>query len=406
MNDLFTLAFRNIFRNSRRSLLTVVMVLIAVMVIVLSSSFLSGMLSNMVEEFIRSSGHVRITTKDHDIQERKLSLYGGISNYSNYKKAIGNGARTVVGRLKFGSYIFKGDDYKEALGYGVEDNDFQNLKLGQITYQGQPLRPGSRDEILIGRQLAASLGLRIGDQVMLLVSTYYNSTWALNFKVVGFFDKQSSSANKSFYISLAAAQELLDMADMVTEIMVFGSKISATNEAAKILSGLKTIKELQGMDLKRWDEVGMAQALVKMLTLIYTVMQMIFVVLAGLGIANTMMMAIFERKPEIGLLKSLGMREQKIVNLFLMEGSLLGLLGTFIGLVFGGVGAYLMATKGINLGNSFEGLPFGIGNILYGGLNIGIFVKGLVLGFVAAFLATLVPVLSVVKIKPSEALRG
>jgi putative ABC transport system permease protein len=408
MTDLFKLAVRNIMRNTRRSLLTVMMTFISVTFVIVSSSFLTGMFSNLLSESIRSTGHVQITTQDHDIQERKMSLTGSIGGYGRIRAAIVKVAKVnaVVGRLRFGSLIFKGDEWKEALGYGIEAPDVRLLRLKDVVYQGHPVRPNAKDEIIIGRLLAESLKLKIGDRVTLMARTLYNSTWALNFRVVGFFDRQNKVANRSYYITLPIAQELLDMNDRVTEMMVFGKSIGEEDDSVAIIKNLRELKAVKGLAIRCWDEIGVAAASMKMLSGLYTIMQLIFIVLAGLGIANTMMMAVFERKSEIGLLKSLGMRDKVIGRLFIIEGVLMGLVGTVIGLLVGGVLAYLMATKGINLGESFTGLPMMIGRIVYGGFNIGIFIKGLVLGIGAAFLATCIPVKRIIRIKPSEALKG
>lgn len=408
MSDLLKFAVRNIMRNFHRSLLTIIMSLIAVIIVILSSSFLAGMFANILSESIRSTGHVRITAKDHDFEERKMSLAGNITGFQRFKTAMANLPKVdaVVGRLRFGSYVYKADERKEAIGYGIEPEDIDLLRLKEVVYEGRPLRPNARDEVIMGRVIAESLGLKLGDQVTMMVRTLYNSTWALNFKVVGFFDRQNKLANRSFYIALPVAQELVDMNDKVTEIMVFGKSIGQQDDSAAIVKSIQESQLAKGFLVHRWDEIGASATLMKMLNGVYTIMQLIFILLAGLGIANTMMMAVFERKKEIGLLKSLGMRDKMISRLFITEGVLLGLAGTVIGMVIGGFLAYLLATRGINLGDSFKGLPVTIGRVVYGGFNFVIFLKAFLLGILGAFFATRIPVRRIIRIKPSEALRG
>jgi putative ABC transport system permease protein len=405
MSDLLKIAFRNIFRNSRRSLLTVIISFLGIFILMLSSSFLGGLFDGILGESIKSTGHVRITSPDYDIKERMMSLTGNVPDFKRIKQEIlkVNGVTIAAGRLKFPCLMYKGDEYKEGLGFGIENEDLKNLNFKNYTYQGRLLNPGNKNEIVIGRDLAQSLHLKIDDEVTILSRTLYNSTYALNYRVIGLFDMQNGRLNKGFYISLASAQELLDMADRVTEILVFG-KTSA--QAGTLISQFRNISGFKELQLKPWNQIGFAPIFTGIVTIVSTILQLIFVILAGLGIANTMMMAVFERKGEIGLLKSMGMHDNEITALFTIEGFILGFIGTALGLLCGGTGAYLLSKYGINLGGSLAGLPMMIvTQMIYGVFNLGIFLKSIVLGLAAAVLASLIPALNGVRLKPTEALR-
>jgi putative ABC transport system permease protein len=406
MGDLLKIAFRNIFRNLRRSALTIVISFLGVFILMVSSSFLGGMFNNLLGESIKTTGHVRITSADYETKERMMSLAGNIPDFGRRKETILKvpGVVTVVGRLRFPSLIYQasGDANKEGLGYGIEKEDLRQLNFTNYIYQGRLLKPGARDEIMVGRQLAESLSLKTGDEVTLLSRTLYNSTYALNYRVVGLFDMQNGKLNKTFYISLASAQELLDMADRVSEILVYGE---SSDKAAALLGRLKNMPGIEGFSLKRWDQIGFAPIFTGIVTVISTIMQLVFIFLAALGIANTMMMAVFERKGEIGLLKSMGMYEPEIITLFTIEGFFLGFMGIVLGLAGGGLAAFLLSKYGINLGSSLEGMPMVVANMIYGIFTFGIFLKGLILGLVAAVFASLLPALNGVRLKPTEALR-
>ncbi len=406
MSDLFKIAFRNIFRNLRRSVLTIIISFLGVFVLMMSSSFLGGMFNNLLSESIKTTGHVRITSADYETKERMMSLTGNVTDFEQQKKDVSKvpGVVTVVGRLRFPSLVYQasGEENKEGLGYGIEAEDLKNLNFKNYIYDGRLLKPEARDEIMVGRKLAESLSLKTGDEVTLLSRTLYNSTYALNYRVVGLFDMQNGKLNKTFYISLASAQELLDMTDRVSEILVYGE---SGDKAPALLERLKKIPGSKELLLKRWDEIGFAPVFTGIVTVVSTIMQLVFIFLAALGIANTMMMAVFERKGEIGLLKSMGMHEQEITALFTIEGFFLGFIGTVLGLAGGGLVAFWLSKYGINLGSSLEGMPIVVANMIYGTFNIGIFLKALILGLAAAILASLLPALNGVRLKPTEALR-
>jgi putative ABC transport system permease protein len=401
MNDLIKIAFRNMFRNFRRSLLTIFISFLSVTFLVFSSSFLGGMFNNLLNESIKFTGHVRLNSKNYDIQERMMSLTGNVTGYSALKQKIlkTHGVQQVAGRLKFAGLVYKGDENKEAFGCGIEAADLQILDFKNLTYQGRPIDTNAKNEIIAGRQLAESLNLSTGDQVTVLTRTLYNSAWASNFKVVGIFDLQNGKLNKGFYISLSGAQELLDMADRVLEVSVFGASNAVTPD---LIKNLRNIPEVRELELKQWNQIGLAPSLTGIITVVSTIIQLIIITLAGLGIANTMMMAVFERKNEIGLLKSMGMHESEITTLFSLEGIFLGLIGTIFGLLIGGTGAYFLHTHGLNVGGQLQGLPIVIGNMIYGTFDNFIFLKGIILGLGAAILASLLPALNGVRRSGSQ----
>lgn len=406
MGDLLKIAFRNIFRNLRRSVLTIIISFLGVSVLMMSSSFLGGMFNNLQGESIKTTGHIRITSADYETKEPMMSLTGNVPDFESIKETIYKvpGVVTVSGRLRFPSmvYLANGDQNKEGLGIGIEKEDLEQLNFKNNTYQGRVLNLKAGNEIMVGRQLAESLGLSVGDEVTLLSRTLYNSTYALNYRVAGLFDMQNGKLNKTFYISLASAQELLDMYGRVTEILVYGE---SSNNVSTLQARLKKVPELKDLLLKRWDQIGFAPVFMGIVRVVSTIMQLVFIFLAALGIANTMMMAVFERKGEIGLLKSMGMHEQEIVALFTMEGFFLGFAGTLLGLTGGGLVAFWLSKYGIDLGSSLEGVPMVVANMIYGTFDLGIFMKAMILGLVATVLASLLPALNGVRLKPTEALR-
>lgn len=408
MKRLVNIAFRNLFRNQRRSILTVFICALAVLMMMVSNSFLEGLSENLLNESIKYSGHVRITSPNYEIEERTMALSENIDQYDSVAKAIaklkneGGPVTTYYGKLRFGTVVYKGDTSRECVGTGVEKAELDRLGVKKRVYRGRILDLDQKDEILVGKELAKTLKLAIGDQVTLLTRTLNGSNGALNFKVVGFYDLENELLNKLFYISLPAAQNLLDMDGRVTELLVFTTNTKETGTLMAQLSGLKQTKPLL---LRRWDQIGMGPMFMMSFNMILGAIQLIFIILAGLGIINTMLMTVFERRGEIGVLKALGMYDREIMALFTLEGGLLGVFGSILGLIVGGLVTFGFS-KGITLvGSNANQLSNMISNVVYGSFNIGLFIKGLTLGIVTATGASFLPVRSGVRLKPTEALR-
>lgn len=403
MSELIKISTRNILRNWRRSVLTILTTFLAAMLLIISNSYTKGMFNNILDENTRLSGHLRITGQDYDIKKRLLSLDCHVPNYREWKKALLENKKVaqVVGRIKYGALIFKGEEHKEGAGYGIEEDDFAILALNEALLSGR-LPEMDKEELILGKDLAADLALTLGDEVTVLTRTLYNSTWALNFQVVGIFDLKNSSMNKVFIAPITVGQALLDMEDSVTELLVFCKQ---RKESELLLPDLQRMLYEQGLIIRKWDEIGFAPVFINVVTLVMGIIEIIFLLLAALGIINTMLMAVYERKAEIGLLKSLGMKQGEILLIFTIEGFFLGLCGTILGLLLGGGGVYLLATKGVDLGTMAEDMPIMVSSVIYGSYNWSIFVRSVVLCLSTTVVASFIPALNAVRLQVSDAIR-
>lgn len=405
MGKLIKIAFRNIFRNVQRSVLSIIMIIIAVMVIVVGSSFLSGMLSNIAMESVRLTGNVRIISEDHDLKEKMMSLTGSVTDYSALKEEVSSvsNVKNVVGQIKFNSVLYKGEKTSQGYGYGIEEEAKDILQLEELTYEGRPFSTESKDEVLVGQNISEDLDLKIGDEITLVGRGGNNQSYSTTYKVVGLIDFNNTLLNGSFFLSLSSAQELLGMSNEATEILVFGQTQEDTDHIMKEIKALSGTKDFI---IESWEDIGMGALLIGIVRIVSTIAQLILISLAAFGIANTIMMAVLERKGEIGLLKSMGMHEKEVITLFAIEGVIMGMIGIVIGLFIGGIGAFILSTKGLNLGSGLEGFSVKLGGVVYGGFTLKIFMKGFLFGMGATIIATLIPVFGVVRLKPSEALKN
>ena len=109
-----------------------------------------------------------------------------------------------------------------------------------------------------------------------------------------------------------------------------------------------------GVLIKRWDEIGVNENFSKILPVIQGIFILIFSILAGFSTSNTMLMVVFERRREIGILKALGMREDEIRRLFLLEGGIMGGVGSLLGVLTGGAAALYLGRVGVDFGDMLE----------------------------------------------------
>ncbi|MEL7290631.1 MAG: FtsX-like permease family protein [Pseudomonadota bacterium] len=132
---------------------------------------------------------------------------------------------------------------------------------------------------------------------------------------------------------------------------------------------------------------------------------LLFISALGLGITNIMLMAVFERTREFGVLMAIGMVKGKLFRLILLESLLLGLSGALLGLALSIVVIRILAHTGIALGNMAEGLgAFGVSTTLYPQVSPGQYLATLLMVVIVSLLAALYPARQIIKQRPVDAM--
>ena len=350
---MLTMAFRNIFRNKKRSFLTTLIVIIGIAGMTVGQGWFLGAESMFTEEGKRITGDIRITAKDFEIKEKSLDVSSNIEYITLSKKinSFSDGIRGVA-RIKFGAAMFYGDEDEKGLGFGIEERDYSIVGFEHFMYEGRFLDFNSQNEILVGEKLKRKLKLKLGDEVTLFTATQNGSISAFNYTVVGFYKMDNSRLNRSFYITLSDAQYLLDLGKNCTEYLIFLDNPDLSDKT------LQFLKDNYGdaFLIKSWDEIGINKYISAVIPIVRNIFISILAILCAVGISNTMIMVVFERRKEIGILKSLGMKTQEIRALFCIEGGLIGLIGSFFGMLIGGGIVYYYSIIGVNLGSALENI--------------------------------------------------
>jgi ABC-type lipoprotein release transport system permease subunit len=227
--------------------------------------------------------------------------------------------------------------------------------------------------------------------------------------IAGIYDLGIPELEKSMvYVSLLEAQTLFDLRDQATEVAVHLEQVGQEPPVVERLQAA-----LAGYEVDAWDTLD--PSMKEMMEIEAQVMEMfglVILLIVGVGILNLMLMVVFERTREIGLLAAMGLKRRETVVLFLLEGVLIGLLGALAGSVLGGaIGAYygrvgidwMALYGGMDVGE-FSGMIGLMGDRLY--LRIGIDVlagRALTVGVTAA-LASLYPAWQASRREPAEAL--
>ena len=169
--------------------------------------------------------------------------------------------------------------------------------------------------------------------------------------VIGIYDIGMPLLEKgTIYISLAEAQSLLDLREQSTEVQI---TLNDVGKEAGVVQALAPA--MSGYEVESWDKnyPEIATALTSK-NFVMDIFSVIIEVIVGIGVLNLLLMAVFERTREIGLLGAMGLKPRQIATLFVLEGTMIGIVGVIAGVLFGVAFNVGMAQVGFDY-SSFAG---------------------------------------------------
>jgi putative ABC transport system permease protein len=401
-----SLAARNLRRNTRRSLLTASSVLFCVALLILGISWLNGVLTSIVSDFIATTGPVRLLHREYARKERLLPLHLSIEGVAALRRDLRDAAPDGVHpRITFGAMLLKGEDRNApGFGRGIETRDgLDHLKLGDRIYDGRMLREGS-DDIVVGKLLAEELDLAVGEEITVLSKGASDSIAAGNYSVSGLFDAGSGMLNRAFYVDLASAQGILDMEDRATEIALFGPALVYRRELPP--AAARVVASRPDLLAQHWLVSGGFASAFNVIKYVIGGVAGIVMFVSGLGVLNTMMMAVMERRRELGVLIAQGAPLTFVVAMILLEAILLGVAGASGGVLLGSAAAFALEVYGVNLGEAAtRSMPIPVKDVIHADLTLAIVLGGFSMGLLVSAAGALGPALRATRIAPAEALR-
>ncbi|MGE5577711.1 MAG: ABC transporter permease [Syntrophothermus sp.] len=421
MKILFQLALRNLFRNKRRTILTMTLVVLAVAFLLTVDTYMNGMINNVTEDAVKTSGHIRIQNKKFTAAERMLPIQHNISGYEQIRTAVQHDlpeGAGVAGQIRFPSMLYGPEKYTVGLGFAIKPAAADEvLQLSHNIIEGRTLGGGSgagnraitgpgngdgENEVVLGKELAQRLQVKVGDIVSVFAKSQYGSFSGVNLMVVGIADLGFSKFNKIFYMPLATAQNLLEMDHQVTSILIM---LKDQNKIGDAVAVLRQDKAIAGYDVIPYTDNVLLQQLLPIVRAVVSILLSFFLIIGVLGITNTMSMAVMERIHEIAVMGALGLKRRKVITLILLESGMIGVIGSLIGLILGLVASWYLVNHGIVLNDTARGLPISVKSVVYGQLNPVAVLRSFLIGSIAAAASAFFPARRAAKIEPAAAMR-
>jgi ABC-type lipoprotein release transport system permease subunit len=329
------LAWRNLWRHRRRTFIVVVSVGFCLGMMVFYDGMIGGFEQAIYGNAINVlGGNLQVHASGYNERPGQKPLLPLQDDQAVLKAALARPEVLAASRRIVTGGLASNRKGAFAVGIiGIEPEKEQTLSLvAQHVFAGRFLNSNDLDMIYIGNGLAKEMEVTVGDRITLSGRDTRDQMRSRTMTVVGIYDVGLSDLEKqNIYISLAEAQDLYGLRGQSTEVMVSLKQIGTEPAVMRALNA-----QLQGYEIDTWQtSFPYLESAINTKSGVMNIFGIIIVAIAGIGILNMLMMAVYERTREIGVIGALGMKPGQISALFLIEGALMGVIGVVIGVGMG-----------------------------------------------------------------------
>lgn len=389
------LILKNPFRNKTRGLLAIVGIAIGIMVIVALGMVTGGLKASTTSTLKAGAAEISVVQTGSGnygsgrIDESRVT---DLLNISGVKETAGtlratntstSGSSTAdvsgtstgtgttdtsSGQGSFGGFSVTGMDPDKLSLAGIEDVD------------GALYSNESTNEVIIGKTTSTNLDKNVGDTINL---------FGKDFTITGIYETGNFMTDAGAFMSLSTLQNLTNNDNQVSSIAV---KIDENANATEVSEAIETAYP---NELSTTTAASMASRMNTALNTIDTAnwaISLLAIIIGGVGVVNTMVMSVFERTREIGVLKAVGWKEKRILGMILGESVVLTLIAAVVGTVVAVIG--VVALLSVYFSGTIE--P---------SFALDIFIRAFVVAFVVGIIGGLYPAYRAARLSPTEALR-
>jgi ABC-type lipoprotein release transport system permease subunit len=400
------LAWRNIWRHRRRTVIIVLAMALSLSMMMFYDGLMDGFNNAIAGNAVRVlGGNVQVHAAGYRAKVDSNPLLPLKDDAAVVKAALAQpNVIAAARRIQTGGLITNHEGSFSMSIIGIEPQAEAPVSLiAEHVVAGRYLQPDDQDSVLIGQGLADALALKVGDRVTMVGSDIHKQNRQRTMTVVGIYDIGIPSMEKATsYISLAEAQNLFGLSRQSTEVQITLKRVGTENALVAALT-----PQLPGYEVESWaknyPELSTA---VNRKSFVMDIFSIIIVMIAGIGILNLLLMAIYERTREIGLLGAMGLKPHQIATSFILEGIMIGFVGVLAGVAMGLVINLSLMRVGMDY-SQFAGVTDYMALIsgrVYPTLGISkLFMRAMIMLVIAA-LAALIPASLASRREPADAL--
>lgn len=402
--NLIKIAWRNIWRNKLRSLAIIFSVILGLVAAIFSSALVIGMMDGRFQNFIENEiSHIQIHHPDFIGQNEVYQTTGvNKSILSDILQVPDVKAATI--RTKTHSMIASATTTRGIQLWGISpEQEEKTTNLTENLIEGKYLTAADKNQIIIGKMISNKLKVSVGSKVVLTFQDIENDIVSAAFVVKGIFETYSNRYDENnAFVPINSLNEYLKLGEEFHELALVSHHIDHLDALIPLLQEI-----LPELTIRKWNEISPELDYWIEVGGIFSYIFVIVILIAlAFGLLNTMLMAVFERTREIGMLMAIGMNKKKVFGLIVFETIILSLIGTIIGMLLGYWLVISTSRKGIDLSALSDVMKeIGFDSMIYPQMDITFY---WVLPFFVvstALLAAIYPAVKALRLNPAEAVR-
>lgn len=404
MKTLLIISWRNIWRHPARSGVLLTAIAIGLWAGVIAIGTTNGLLKQRMEYLIESEvTHAQIHHPEF-LAEGYSWMY--ISDHNQIASWLDDDSRVVSHTFRT---VTDGMLQSPVKTSGVrirgvdEKSEIRTTTFHENMVEGEYLNTDMRNAVIMGKSLAEEHNMEIGNRIVLTFENVNNELTSASFNITGFFQSASSDYDeRNVFVRSDDFMKILADRPVYHEI---GMMLRNEGQAASVVDDLNS--EFSGIEAQTWRQLSPELSmLVEMGGFMLYIITMIIMIALAFGILNTMLMALFERMREIGMLLSIGMSRLRIFAMIMLEAVTLTITGAAAGFALAWISLLYFTGTGINL-EIFAGAEafaeIGWDSMVYPIMTTNEYIAVILVVITVTLLAALYPAFKAIRINPLEA---
>ena len=400
---LLRLAWRNLWRNHRRTSIMLMAIVLGAWAMIFMTALMRGMVTEVVKDGISAlPGHVQVHHPGYRDDPSIANLIP-VTDTELKARFADAGIPQWATRVRVPAVITSEYDSRGLTLLGIDPEMERGMTFVDYdAVEGRFLESVDDRGIVIGKKLAKTLNTELGKRVVLMSQDPDNDIADRGFRIVGLFEANVTTFEEAYvFAGKRTVQQMLRIGDQVSELVVLGDDYrdveAVFRQTAELVDGSLSVERWYDLDAYLGSMLGVMDGFV------FVWIVVIFLALS-FGLVNTLVMAVFERVREIGLMLALGMRPINILGQIVIESLMLLAMGLVIGTALSWASVQPIK-DGIDISIVGEGLDmWGMSSVLYPELLLSDVILANVVVLVLGFLASLSPAWRASRYQPIEAI--
>ncbi|MEO0237463.1 MAG: FtsX-like permease family protein [candidate division WOR-3 bacterium] len=388
------LAFKNIFRSKQRTILTLIPVVFGVMLLITMFSLLDGLNRDSINNLINfETASLKLVSKNFSLSDKKMDI--NEIGFIVPEEIIGflinsDMVESFTYEIVFIGNLSDGLNKLPVLIKGIDFNSYiKTYKTFDMSFSR--IENFSAGSIVVGSDILKYFDVST-DSLLIIQSRTSGGTFdAFDTKLIGCVSTGNPNIDRTtVFVNIDQARNFLDVEKKVSNVSIKLKKNGSLYDFVKKFD--RVLSKYPGLKLVTWEDFAFEiKAIDSAKKYSGGIVIFVILIIGGVGIANTILLSIYERFKEIGTMRAMGAPNHVILKMFVFEGALIGLIGSIVGMVLGGLISFYLYRVGLDFSSVIGDMDIGypIKSIFRGSFNLisilqaGIF--GTFIGVLASF---------------------